>query len=506
MNNGRKLALALGIALLMVGMVFAPASGNVLVEAPGVTKELSHTEINFGQGVKETTVEIEVSGAGEDQQAQNFPMDVVFSLDSSGSMGWNDPAGDRKTASKAFVDLMDDSTDTAGVVSWDSNVDFTFGLSADFVAVKANIDAVDSSGGTSLNAGLWGAIGVLNANPRLGDSSEVIIFLTDGQGAYTWSGQPGSPADAAAAAGYVIYTIGLGAAPSAAILTDIATTTGGTYYNSPDPGNLGQIFADIFTVVGGNTVPYYVDVIEVTQPYIVGHSNFNWPPDSIVTALDGTTTITWLNVGTYLDGDPDLSDDEILFFTFDVWSTQYGIDLPVQVEGDAVVEYTDEDGENPGSVDIPQAYLTVNPYTTDLIAGGGNVNSAIDVGELIVWNDLDYLYVKYVTTDGWWMTETHLHVVDEASDDEIPQKNGNPTPGKFDYSAEHDPAVQEYTYMVPWTWDSGTNLEIAAHAVVQKMTGYDEYGDPIYQEETAWADGEDFTGKNWATWFLYEDP
>ena len=134
--------------------------------------------------------------------------------------------------------------------------------------------------------------------------------------------------------------------------------------------------------------------------------------------------------------------------------------------------------------------------TVDLLAG-----QDIIVGEVSVWNDAEYLYVKYeitgeALTAGWVITETHL-AVDELLG-EIPQtKKGNPIPGHFPYSTEHDLAVTEFTYEIPLTWLVGTNLCIAAHAVVQMQNG-----DGI-QEETGWGDGFDFPGANWATYFKY---
>ncbi|TKJ38004.1 hypothetical protein CEE36_10865 [candidate division TA06 bacterium B3_TA06] len=131
------------------------------------------------------------------------------------------------------------------------------------------------------------------------------------------------------------------------------------------------------------------------------------------------------------------------------------------------------------------------------------------VGELLVWNDSSFLYVKYVTDEGYDMSETHLHV--DPQSDSIPQANGNPIPGRFDYKEEHDPRVNEYTYEVEWdsTWD-GKDLNIAAHAMVWGV--YDDTTDADTTEETAWArmydDPEDFThefpGKNWATYVTYE--
>ena len=100
----------------------------------------------------------------------------------------------------------------------------------------------------------------------------------------------------------------------------------------------------------------------------------------------------------------------------------------------------------------------------DLIAGGGNPKSEVDVGDVNVWNDGDYLYVQYVVdAPGWCLTETHLHVA--MSMEAIPQKNGNPPPGQFDYKTEHA-CVTEYTYEIPLEWTPCTDLYIAAHADV----------------------------------------
>jgi len=129
-------------------------------------------------------------------------------------------------------------------------------------------------------------------------------------------------------------------------------------------------------------------------------------------------------------------------------------------------------GQVPTNEQSGIAYLTKHtegdPFTTELIADGGDETSAIDVGDVLVWNDGDILYVQYVVTAPWCLTETHLHVA--TSLEGIPQKKGNPPPGKFEYSMDHDPAITEYTYTIPLTWDTCTKLFIAAHAVVQKTT------------------------------------
>lgn len=100
---------------------------------------------------------------------------------------------------------------------------------------------------------------------------------------------------------------------------------------------------------------------------------------------------------------------------------------------------------------------------TDLIAG-----QHIDVGEVQIWNDADYLYVKYIIDDEeWCITETHLHVATDPG--LIPQKNGNPIPGKFDYEGKHE-CVYEVTYTIPLDWGCDEEIYIASHAVVKKET------------------------------------
>ena len=355
--NKMKALIAMSLAIfLVIGTGLASAQ----TAPPTVTKTAIPTDINVkGTGTDEiTTITITVIGAGG-ITTTSVPMDVVFALDSSGSMSWNDASGLRKTASKSFVDKMDSAKDQAGVVSWDDNIDFTQALTNDFTLAKSRIDAVDSTGGTNLNVGLYSAIGVMNANTRTDPSAEVIIFLSNGAGTYT-NAASGGPASDASSEGYVIYSIGLGPSPATGPLTDMATATGGKYYPSPTAANLQAIFDDILTEVTTSTIPRNVDVVEVTQSYIVDEGAFNIAPDSVTTDLvTGETTIIWNDIGTISDGDPDMSNDETVTLTFDAKCDQLGLNLDVDVYGDAKVKYDDKNGNPAGSVNIPQAKINV---------------------------------------------------------------------------------------------------------------------------------------------------
>ena len=150
---------------------------------------------------------------------------------------------------------------------------------------------------------------------------------------------------------------------------------------------------------------------------------------------------------------------------------------------------------------VPSAYAhtEADPFITDLIVGGGNPASAIDVGDVLVWNDGEQLIVQYhVTAQDWCLTETHVHIATSA--DAIPQtRTGNAIPGKFDFSATLD-CVTSYTMTVPLMWGTGVELSIAAHASVKNPTVV--YIDGPW-EETAWGAGFDFPGRNWAMYFTY---
>lgn len=126
-----------------------------------------------------------------------------------------------------------------------------------------------------------------------------------------------------------------------------------------------------------------------------------------------------------------------------------------------------------------------NPLVVSLVAGQNK-----QAGYVKAWDDGKTLYVSYETIDPWCLTETHLAVADSLGG--IPQANGNPIPGQFPYKNTHK-CVTSYLYQVPLI-KNVCELYITAHAVVKSRGS----------TETAWGNGSDFPGKNWATYFVYE--
>ena len=155
-----------------------------------------------------------VKGAGG-TSSSNPPMDVVFSIDTSGSMQGT-KIQDAKDAAKAFVAKMRDGApalSSAGVVGWHSyRPSSVTNLSTDLSingAVETAINSLSASGGTNLNIGIEDAITVHVAANNL-DTSKAIIFLSDGAGTYTRCDLPGSPAAQARDKGITIYGISIG--------------------------------------------------------------------------------------------------------------------------------------------------------------------------------------------------------------------------------------------------------------------------------------------------------
>ena len=56
------------------------------------------------------------------------------------------------------------------------------------------------------------------------------------------------------------------------------------------------------------------------------------------------------------------------------------------------------------------AHMEDAPLVTDLIADGGSIVTEVDVGDVLVWNDDEFLYIRIETTDGWCATSTKLHI------------------------------------------------------------------------------------------------
>ena len=177
-------------------------------------------------------------------------LDVVFVIDSSGSMVGNDRNNVRLEAAKAFVDRLG-GNDNAAVIDFDTRAIVTGYFTSDHEALYDAIDKIDSRGGTDLRVGVNYAIDLFtNDYYTQRNAYKYIILLTDGNGAYD-----SQYTTLAAQNDIVIYTIGLGSDINSSVLNSIANGTGGKYYFAQTADYLVNIYDEI----AGDTIDYTTD-------------------------------------------------------------------------------------------------------------------------------------------------------------------------------------------------------------------------------------------------------
>lgn len=134
-------------------------------------------------------------------------------------------------------------------------------------------------------------------------------------------------------------------------------------------------------------------------------------------------------------------------------------------------------------------------------------NGAYVAGTITVSNNGSTVTVVYETSSGdtaerdWKLGTTHLDV--ECDPGDFPtNRGGNPQVGRFEFSNDHDPQVDVFTYTFQAPEGCAVacqdSIVIAAHAVVY---AYDPVSGGVLGKETGWGNGNAFPGNNWATWF-----
>lgn len=134
-------------------------------------------------------------------------------------------------------------------------------------------------------------------------------------------------------------------------------------------------------------------------------------------------------------------------------------------------------------------------YFMTLFAG-----QTITVGQVLISNNDENLFVKYKTYYGWVLSETQLYV---GAPSGLPVNGpGNPQVGLFPYKTTHNPTVTTYEYVIPLSTLGSLSapqsiIMVASHAVVLKLNA----SNVVVQEETAWSGCNRFVPRgNWGTY------
>ncbi len=352
--------LLIKIALIFCLSVSAASAADPYITATADINPDKFWSQDSEQSPSKGTVTITLTGSGDPVA---LPIEAVLAIDSSGSMSENDPNGDRLAAAESFVNTMNPGDDKIGLVSWDDNVDVQISPKSNFEEVAAGIYDVDSDGGTNLDAGLNSAIDIMSNG---GGALKTIVFLSDGNGNYTPSGVSGSPADRAKKMEIVIYTIGLNVNGTAveSNLKDIATTTGGKYYDAPDSSSLKSFYEEIskaVTEIAGRDV-----VVGYAVPKNTIIDNYRTKPSE--TEEGNAKVLTW-NVGT-------ISIGETWKTSFDV-SFKSGGAYTLGAVPYSKVDYSRYDGTS-GNQEILGSEVVVSEPGTFALTGKGFGNSVED--------------------------------------------------------------------------------------------------------------------------------
>jgi Ca-activated chloride channel homolog len=202
---------------------------------------------------------------------------VVLAFDVSNSMLATDIQPTRiaaaKDAARAFVKAQPDNIDI-GIVAFGDGALITQVPTNTKTDALAAIDRLTPSGSTSLGQGILAAMSAIVGRPvalpaegtppdtQPGDAgyfgSSTIVLLSDGEN--TGGPDPLAAAELAANAGVHISTIGVGSPDGGVIevdgfqiataldekmLTDIATSTGGSYFPAQDAASLDKVYRSI---------------------------------------------------------------------------------------------------------------------------------------------------------------------------------------------------------------------------------------------------------------------
>jgi Mg-chelatase subunit ChlD len=174
------------------------------------------------------------------------PADIVLLIDASSSMRLATAAGRPKIeaaqdGAREFVQFMRE-VDRASVIAFNSQAHTMAHLTSDRRALRAAIDAIETSEWTRMDLALLSASAELESDRGDASHTRVIILMTDGYPSRTTPEAVSQAAASARAAGTHIFVIGVGPDLNTELMIDVAGEPD-RYYHVDDAEALKEIYA-----------------------------------------------------------------------------------------------------------------------------------------------------------------------------------------------------------------------------------------------------------------------
>lgn len=207
--------------------------------------------------VWDTEIKPPVATEGASVKPEELTLDIVFVIDSSGSMDRNDPNFLCMQVTRKFISKLRSGIDRAALLRFDVEAVLLCGLTYDTSAIDASLNYIYYDGNyTNGSDGIHDALELLDGSTA---RFKYIVFLTDGCDNLYYYYYDDLIAQANNM-GVNIYTIGMGSA-SESVLKDVAARTGGKYYYATtSTASEGTVVLDeAFDSIEEETIDYSAD-------------------------------------------------------------------------------------------------------------------------------------------------------------------------------------------------------------------------------------------------------
>ena len=318
--------------------------------------------------------------------------EVIFVIDDSGSMSWNDAGKQRLTVARDMIDRLPENS-RVGVVRYGSSIRaLTPELLSDKEAVKKYLTSsyFYNFGGTYMYTGVNRGFTLFDTDED-GEMLRTMVVLSDGETAD--ARLHSSVVDTAVQENIKIYTVGLGSESTYfnAYMKPLAEETGGAFYPAEDAEELADIYSDISKKIDietdsdGDGLPdYYEEHLPLFNGTVLSLDKNNPDTDGDglydgeeVTGLthryneDETKVIVTgklLSNPTKADSDEDgLTDEEEVYY-YGTDAMHSDTDRDGMYDGTEVENWYDplaSDADGDGRLDLQEYQEGTSPYSPD---------------------------------------------------------------------------------------------------------------------------------------------